>query len=194
MSKLNTDEQLSSFLKNQFSLSQEGMEEVVASFACETIPKDSIILQPGQTEKKLKFVHSGFIREYYANEKVERNINFFEPGEFATDFLSFQSDNKTQKWQQSITKVKLRTLPKSTFNQLLQKYECGQSIVEGAFRNILQCVEAKTYNRLTKKPEELYQHILKNNPSWLQHIPQYHLASFLNIAPETLSRIRKRIS
>ena len=95
MSKLKTEEHLSSFLKNQFSLGRDGIEELVASFDREIILKSSIILRSGLI-KKPKFIHSGFIREYYANEKVERNIIFFKSGEFATDFLSFQSDKKRE--------------------------------------------------------------------------------------------------
>ncbi|MEX0722652.1 MAG: cyclic nucleotide-binding domain-containing protein [Gracilimonas sp.] len=170
------------------------MNELITSFKTKRESKHSFILQAGEVEEQLKFVHSGFIREYYAEEAIEHNINFFEPGEFSTDFLSFQSGQQTRKWHQCLTDIELRVLSKSQFNHLLAKYSCGRVIVEKAFQNILECLESKAYNRLTKKPEAMYQHILEHNPSWVQHIPQYHLASFLNITPETLSRIRKRIS
>ena len=194
MSNLKAQNQLAAFFEKQFSLQREGMEELLASFDCEMVPKGTIILASGQVENKLKFVQHGFVRTYYADGQADRNITFYGPGEFATDFLSFQAKQQTNKWQQCLTDVKLQTLSKSNFDRLLAKHKCGQSIVEEAFRNILQCSESKSYHRRTKKPEELYRYILEHKPHWLQHIPQYHLASYLNIAPETLSRIRKRIS
>ena len=50
------------------------------------------------------------------------------------------------------------------------------------------------FNRVTKTPDELYKELFIYKPEWLQLIPQYHIASYLNITPETLSRIRKRTS
>lgn len=50
------------------------------------------------------------------------------------------------------------------------------------------------YNSITKTPDELYKELLIYKQEWLQSIPQYHIASYLNISPETVSDIRKRIS
>ena len=63
-----------------------------------------------------------------------------------------------------------------------------------SFQKLLKHKELLEYNRITKTPEELYKELFIYKPSWLEKIPQYHIASYLNISPETLSRIRKRIS
>jgi hypothetical protein len=42
--------------------------------------------------------------------------------------------------------------------------------------------------------EENYNELIQDKPNWLQQIPQYHIASYLGVTPETLSRIRRRIS
>lgn len=47
---------------------------------------------------------------------------------------------------------------------------------------------------LTRKPEQRYLDLVASRPDLLQRVPQYHIASFLGIQPETLSRIRKRLS
>ena len=59
---------------------------------------------------------------------------------------------------------------------------------------LLKQKEMLEYNRITKTPDDLYKDLLVYKPHWLQNIPQYHIASYLTITPETLSRIRKRIS
>ena len=59
----------------------------------------------------------------------------------------------------------------------------------------LQCfvtlVKTKSF---TRTAEELYLDIMKTKPDWLLQIPQYHIASYLGITPETLSRIRKQMA
>ena len=54
--------------------------------------------------------------------------------------------------------------------------------------------ENDEFNHFVNTAEELYLDIMKTKPNWLLHIHQYHIASYLGITPETLSRIRKRIS
>ena len=46
---------------------------------------------------------------------------------------------------------------------------------------------------ITLNAEKRYLKLLEKNDQALQRIPQYHLATFLGVTPETLSRIRKRI-
>ena len=83
---------------------------------------------------------------------------------------------------------------KKTFFDILEKYQCGKSFVESSFRKLLKQKEMLEFHRITKTPEELYKELFIYKSEWLQTIPQYHIASYLNITPETLSRIRKRTS
>jgi CRP-like cAMP-binding protein len=46
---------------------------------------------------------------------------------------------------------------------------------------------------ITKTPEQRYQDLMRDRPELLQRVPQYLLASYLGVTPESLSRIRKRI-
>ncbi|MBC7572125.1 MAG: hypothetical protein H7319_20710 [Spirosoma sp.] len=47
---------------------------------------------------------------------------------------------------------------------------------------------------LLATPEQRYLRLLEKRPDLLQRVQQYHLASYIGVTPESLSRIRKRIS
>lgn len=184
---------LSDFFSTNYPLNKEGIEETIAAFESRTIPKNTLLLQKGIEEKSLRFLNQGVIREFYIGSQKETNINFFTSPQFITDFSSFVHGSKTKKNQESLSPLEVLVLGKEKFNRLLEKYSCGQSFIESAFLKILKQQELLEYNRITKSPEELYENLLAYKSSWLQNIPQYHIASYLGITPETLSRIRKRI-
>lgn len=126
--------------------------------------------------------------------KKKTNINFYTKPQFITDLSSFITNTSTNKNQECLTEIEILSIEKKVFENLLEKYECGKSFIDLSFQRLLKQKELFEFNRITKKPEELYKELVIYKPNWLENIPQYHIASYLNVTPETLSRIRKRIS
>jgi len=187
-------EQIALFFETDFPLNKEGVDELIASFTVKEFPKNTYLLQEGSYENKLRFINKGIVREFYSTDKKDININFYTRPQFITDFSSFIQETTTNKHQETLSKVQLLELGKETFSRLLKKYSCGQSFIEQTFQNILKNKEVFEYNRMTKEPETLYNELRIYRPHWLQEIPQYHIASYLGITPETLSRIRNKRS
>lgn len=191
---MSNTQKLSAFFSTNYPLNKEGIEETIAAFEPRIIPKNKILLQEGTQENTLRFLNKGIIREFYVGREKETNINFFTSPQFTTDFASFIHNSKTKRNQESLSELEILVLGKEKFSRLLKKHSCGQSFIETAFLKILRQQELLEYNRITKAPEELYETLQIHKEDWLQKIPQYHIASYLGITPETLSRIRKRIS
>ncbi|MBW1297763.1 Crp/Fnr family transcriptional regulator [Aquimarina litoralis] len=192
---MNTDlTKISSFFETEYPLNKHGLKELLDLFSIRNIKKNTQILTEHKEERQLRFLNKGVIREYYSSSSKETNINFYTKPQFVTDLSSFINDTNTKKNQETLTDIELLVIDKTPFRQLLQKYECGKSFIDLSFQKLLKQKELFEYNRMTKSSEELYHELLIYKPNWLQKIPQYHIASYLNITPETLSRIRKRIS
>lgn len=186
--------EISKFFETEYPLNKEGLQELLHLFQLKHYNKGDIVLRSGAEETQLRFLNKGMLREYYATASKETNINFYTKPQFITDLTAFNNDSKTKKQQECLSKVELLVVQKTAFRQLLNKYQCGQSFIEMSFQRLLKHKELLEFNRITKTPEDLYQELFIYKPEWLELIPQYHIASYLNITPETLSRIRKRIS
>ncbi|WP_298544143.1 Crp/Fnr family transcriptional regulator [uncultured Aquimarina sp.] len=192
---MNTEfNEITKFFETEYPLNKDGLIELLSLFKVKILKKGSQVLKANQDEKQLRFLNNGVIREYYATSEKETNINFYTKPQFITDLSSFNNDSKTKKNQESLTKVELLCIDKKAFRELLKKHECGKSFIDLSFQKLLKHKELLEYNRITKTADELYKELFIYKPNWLEKIPQYHIASYLNITPETLSRIRKRIS
>lgn len=190
---MKSTDKLYDFFDTDFPLNREGVKELINSFDSCEYQKGDFLLQNGNREKQLRFLISGVVREFYALNDKETNINFYTSPQFVNDFTSFSNNVISRKNQDCVTDVEILVLDKLVFSQLLEKYPCGKSFIDITFQRLLESKEEFEYNRLTKQPEDLYKIILKDHPDWLQLVPQYHIASFLGVTPETLSRIRKRM-
>ena len=191
---MNANQNIAEFFKTEFPLNTEGLEEFLNFFRTEVYQKNSMLLMEGEREDRLRFLNKGIVREYYAAEGRETNINFYTSPQFLTDFVAFNNGKPSRKYQQCLTTVEMKSVQKEVFLKHMNKYDCGKEVVEKTFKKLLTFKETFEYNRITKSAEMLYMDILTHKPHWLQHIPQYHIASYLGVKPETLSRIRKRIS
>ncbi|WP_026461198.1 Crp/Fnr family transcriptional regulator [Adhaeribacter aquaticus] len=191
---MSTFTEVSKFFKTEYPLNQHGLEELFSLFRIEKYKKGSLLIQENTKEKQLRFLNKGIVREYYSNEGKEININFYVKPQFISDLLAFSQNSITKRNQECLSSIEILSIERQPFLNLLEKYQCGRSIVDSSFQKLLKQKEMLEYNRTTKNPDELYKELFIYKPEWLQSIPQYHIASYLNMTAETLSRIRKRIS
>lgn len=142
----------------------------------------------------LCFLEKGMIRKYIIDTEQERDISvdFY----FPRDIFTAKADNEVEKQfiYESIGKgslwyVQMDEVRKMFFESQLcsatQKVFVDEKLREKAIREI---------QLLKASPLDLYKHLLKEKPHFVQSIPLKHLASYIGITPQALSRIRKRIN
>ena len=113
-------------------------------------------------------------------------------GDFLVDYVSFLSNEATEIEVVCFEKCRLFRMSRENFNELSQT-DYGKIICQTAAEISFVNRQAQQIDILTKTAEQRYIEILEKQPHILQRTPNKYIASYLGIAPESLSRIRKKI-
>ncbi|MFT4203558.1 MAG: Crp/Fnr family transcriptional regulator [Chitinophagaceae bacterium] len=179
---------------NKFvSIREKDWEEIASYFKVLYPNKKEILISEGQVCKHNYYVEDGCLRMYFIDRKgVERTVQFALEHWWLADYFSFQKQEPSAFFIQAIKKSKVWVLPYHKQEELLTKFP----VMERYFRIVHQTAHAaaqvkiKLRHELSK--EESFRHFTASFPEFVQSIPQYMLASYLDITPEYLSELRAK--
>lgn len=187
------DDETINFITNIIQLTDDEISFIKSQNQFETYKKGTLLLSEGELCKLTYFIMKGCIRSYYLIDGEEKTTEFFtekqgvitisyiknQPSEYyliclEDSVVAVSNAERTQKLIENVPK--LESLIIQMNGELLAQ---NQEALDD-FKNL--------------NPEMRYLKLLKTRPDLLQRISLFHLASYLGITPESLSRIRKRIS
>lgn len=154
------------------------------------------IIQPAYREcTTLFFVVRGCLRMFFVDNKgVERTTQFAIENWWLTDFLAFDKRRQTEFAIQAVEPTDLLSITHNSYESMLAEHPQ----MERYFRKIYQLGYGASLHRMKFQQdfsrEELYRSFASQFPGFVQRVPQYLLASFLDITPEYLSELRKKRS
>lgn len=153
--------------------------------------KKSMLLNENDDCDKIFFVVSGLLRIYFADEKgEEKTFHFCLENTFATDYESFlknvPSNHSIQAMEDTVVIVISREMLHNFYNTVRYGEKLGRLITQEYFFIINDKIKAL----YTNSPKERYVSMNRHFPNLFQRVPQYYIASYLNITPVHLSRLK----
>lgn len=159
-----------------------------------TIKKGDFFLKEGQICRHLGFIKNGIIRYYINQDGEEKTYNFARAHKFVCNYESFIPQTPSTKNIQALEDCNILQISYSDlqtfYKSVAQAERFGRLIIEQVFIQTLQDLSSF----YTDTPELRYEKFLKQHADLQQKISQYHIASYIGVKPQSLSRIRKRIS
>jgi CRP-like cAMP-binding protein len=156
--------------------------------------KGEYLLKENQIVNEIAFIEKGVLRLYYLSDGKEINNHFFLENDYAVSYLDFLKNRPSRYYIQALDDCELLTF---NAESLQIAYDSSKNW-ERFGRIIAESVYAIATNRfesfLFLSAKERYLQMLNDYPKFIQRIPLYHLASYLGIERESLSRIRKEIA
>ena len=159
------------------------------------LKKGQYFLKANQPVNEIAFIEKGVLRLYYLSyEGKEVNIHFFLENDYAVSYLDFLKNRPSRYYIQALEDSELLTFNAESLKIAYDKSKnwerFGRTIAESAYAIATNRFESFLF--LSAK--ERYLQMLNDYPEFIHRIPLYHLASYLGIERESLSRIRKEIA
>ena len=188
--------QLDNILKNIKSivtLSNLENEGFISILNYKKYKKKEYVFREGNICNFIIYVNSGIFRLFYIHDGEEKIIDFFVENNWYTDFESYLTNNSTNFSFQALTDGDIFILYKDDIDRMYEKFPRTERIGRKLVEMALVGVTLKSKMIANIPPEQRYLQLLERRPFLLEKLPQHYIASYLNLKPESLSRIRKRL-
>lgn len=157
-----------------------------------SLQRDQWLNPKGQVEHYLYYVVDGTFRLCFETAEEEVVVGFGYPDSFLNDAPSFLSGKPSQFYIEAIKSAELIGIHKDDLYAFAAKNKTFAAFWHNMMEYAVLAQIEREIDLLTTSPLERYQRLLKRSPHVFQHIPNKHIASYLRMTPETLSRLKKR--
>lgn len=181
------------FISKYVSLTDEEQNAILSLDLFRSFKKGTILLKEGQKSKDSYFVLKGCIRTYYVLDGEEKTTAFYTEMEALTPpcvISKMPSEYYISCLEDTILTVSNADM-EAAINSKFPKFEtlCRVLSEESLAKQQIDFDAFKT-----SSPEQRYLNLLQKRPDLIQRVPLYQLASYLGIKPESLSRVRARMT
>ncbi|RZL17060.1 MAG: Crp/Fnr family transcriptional regulator, partial [Pedobacter sp.] len=153
------------------------------------------LLQQGDYCKSFTFVSKGLLKSYNIDDKGNEHISVFAwEGWWVSDMPSFFSGKEASLNIEAVESSELLTITLANYNLLLEQVPIMERYFRMLYQNSLLTKDLRLMSAATHTAEEKYTNLVRSHPELVQRVPQNLIASYLGLAAETISRIKKKLS
>ncbi|MEP3209410.1 MAG: Crp/Fnr family transcriptional regulator [Maribacter sp.] len=159
------------------------------------LKKDSIISPAGKIPEFHNFIVSGYMRNYYVDEKGQEITTDINDGpRFFTSYDAFMYRKISKENLHCITDCELLQISRDAVDITAKLGITQQEYTLQILQQQLEKNKQRAVDLTTLSAEQRYAKLIKNSPAIIKNIPLKYIASYLGINPGSLSRIRKTLA
>ncbi|WP_159473516.1 Crp/Fnr family transcriptional regulator [Dyadobacter sp. 3J3] len=182
-------------IQEKVSLTDIDKEKIKTFFISKRLRKRQYLLQEGDVCKNMAFVAKGLLRIYNVDDKGGEHMSAFGwEGWWLSDFNSFLSAVPAVFNIDAIEDSELLMISRANYETLTLAVPIMDRYFRILYQNNIVTKDRRLMSTITHTAEERYLQLAESNPQIIERIPQNMIASYLGLAPETISRIKKNIA
>jgi CRP-like cAMP-binding protein len=155
-----------------------------------TIDRNEFLKMKGSIDTNIYYVESGSLRIFILDDYEEQTIRFGYKDNIIVSLDSFFAGKPSDLFIQAIKKTVIKVVTKQQIDKFLET-ESNRNLWTKILENLIIQQMEREIDILTNSPKERYERVLKRSPQLFQEIPKRHIANYLRMSAETLSRLKK---
>lgn len=155
------------------------------------LKKKDFLLKENEVSDGITFILAGSFRFFKKIEDGELTIKFFVENNWIADLESLLNQQPSKNYIEAIEDSEVASISLIDIHRLMDMYPCFRML--NALMTDLTISTSYIATINSKSPDKRYQELLLEHPQWINRFPQKLIASYLGMAPETLSRVRAKI-
>ncbi len=169
-------------------------EEAIQSLEILEVPKGTLLLREGQREDYAWIVIKGLLRSFYIKDGEEICSRFNSENQIVLSVASFYNRVPGYEFVETLEDATLARVHHDRLQEFYRSYPEFNFIGRVLTEYYFTLSEQRLYLLRKQSAEERYRYFMEHYPEWLQRVPLKHVATFLGMNLETLSRVRKKMS
>ena len=152
--------------------------------------KGETILEEGKVCRALYFVDKGMVRQYYYKNKKDVTEHFSFEGRIVFCIESFLKQEPSRLIVEALENTWLYAIPYDELHQLMMRNQEMEMLYRKILEHVAISSQEHADSQRFENAAERYERLLREKPEIILRAPMIHIASFLQMTPETLSRVR----
>ncbi len=178
------------YLARFMPISRDELFDLLQYCEIRRFDKRTIIVREGEIDNYLNLVVKGLIRKYVPVKKNEVILQLATEGHVVQSEISFLTQTPSLVVLETLEPTILVSLTYAKMEEALDKFSKGEKLGRMILQGMFIKKDENRYNRLLKSTRQRFIEYMEHHPHMLQRIPQKYLASYLQIKPETFSRLK----
>ena len=185
-------EQIREYLNRYLKFDEKEVDQFFAHLTAKTLRKKEYLLREGQVCHHKFFIVTGLVRAFYVDHKGhEKVLHFGIENWWVTDTESFVKEIPSQLNIQALEETTVLQLNKRDLEHLYQAIPKLERFFRIVSENMLIAFQRRSEFYMKLSSKQRYDLFIQKHASFAQRVPQYMIASYLEITPEHLSTLRK---
>lgn len=178
------------YLKRFKEMSRAEFDMLEPFLELRTFGRRSIVVDKGEVDNYLNLVIKGMVRKYVDSPRGEVTLQLATEGHVVQSEISFHKRVPSDVVLQTLEPTVLASIHYELMQQALENIPGAEQLGRSIVMQMFIKKDARYFDQLKMSVRERFIVYLENHPHMLQRVPQKILASYLNIKPETFSRLK----
>ena len=186
---------LRTYLEARASFSVEEFEFMQAMFVPAKVGAGEFLQRAGAPAKYAAFVASGCLRTYVIDSKGKEHVVQFAPETWwVADATSLATGSPSQYFIDAIEDSALLLIDPRSHEKVVERVPGYAAAFRRGLQKHAAAKDERIVSSMSASAQDRYLEFLRTYPSLAMRVPQWMLASYLGVSPETVSRIRRKLA